>query len=198
MKPNLKSNLGQLKCPRSVAQSCTLLYRRIVHPPHGGRAFCEAREFRCRKKHSRPCQLQIGETAECNSALRFLLVLAPLALLLASCATMDSHTTQYVGAPHQPPSDPAKVEILRTQPTRPHVQLGEIVVDVSTDPSPPVAEVEQRLRQEAAKIGADAAVVVYDRIQPIGVYVTGGYWSRGVSTITGRKLVGIAIKYNPQ
>ena len=110
---------------------------------------------------------------------------------------MDSHTTQYVGAPHFPPSDPAKVEILRTQPTRPHDQLGEIVVDASTDPAPPVTEVEQRLRQEAAKIGADAAVVVYDRIQPIGVFVTGGYWSRGVSTITGRKLVGIAIKYKP-
>lgn len=120
---------------------------------------------------------------------------ALLVILLASCASISSRTTQYVGAPHSTPSDPASVEILRTQPTRPHDRLGEIMVDASTDPAPAVTKVEQRLRKEAAKIGADAVVVVYDRVQPVGVFVSGTYWSRTASTITGRKLVGIAIKY---
>jgi hypothetical protein len=87
------------------------------------------------------------------------------------------------------------VEILRTQPTRPHDRLGEIMIDASTDPAPPIAKVEEKLRKEAAKLGADAAVVVYDRVQPVGVIVSGGYWYRSASTISGRKLVGIAIKY---
>jgi hypothetical protein len=129
-----------------------------------------------------------------NSPLRALAI-ASLALVLTSCASINATTTQYVGAPHQPPSDPAKVEILRTEPTRPHERLGEIMLDASTDPAPPVADVEARLRKEAARIGADAVVVVLDRIQPVGVFVTGGYWSGTASTIHGRKLIGVAIKY---
>jgi len=120
-----------------------------------------------------------------------------LVILLTSCASISSNTVQYVGVPHFAPSDPASVEILRTEPTRPHDRLGEIIVDASTDPAPPIAKVEERLRKEAAKLGADAAVVVYDRIQPVGVFVSGTYWSRSASTITGRKLIGIAIKYKP-
>jgi hypothetical protein len=115
--------------------------------------------------------------------------------LMSGCATVDSTTTQYVGAPHPPPSDPAKVEILRAEPTRPHDRLGEIVVDASVEPAPPIAEVEEKLRTEAAKLGADAVVVVFDRIQPIAAYVSGPWWGRSINTITGRKLVGVAIKY---
>jgi hypothetical protein len=88
------------------------------------------------------------------------------------------------------------VEILRTQPTRPHDRLGEIMVDASTDPPPPIDKVEARLRDEAAKLGADAVVVVYDRVQPVGAYVTGPWWGPSVQTITGRKLIAVAIKYN--
>ena len=122
-------------------------------------------------------------------------LLAALACALASCTSIDSHTTQYVGAPHQPPSDPARVEILRTEPTRPHDRLGEVMVDASVDPAPPIAEVEARLRNEAAKIGADAVVIVYDHVQPVGAFVSGPWWGRTVDTITGRKLIGVAIKY---
>src|SRR6185436_11531423 len=45
-----------------VAQSCTLLYRRI--------AFCGSRQFPALPVLSTRCRLQIGDTAECNSALR--------------------------------------------------------------------------------------------------------------------------------
>jgi hypothetical protein len=44
-------------------------------------------------------------------------------------------------------------------------------------------------------IGADAVVVVYDRVQPVAVYVSGPWWGRNVDAVTGRKLVGVTIKY---
>lgn len=115
--------------------------------------------------------------------------------LLAACATLDATTTAYVGAPHVAPTNPATVEILRTEPTRPHDRLGEITVETSTEPAPPITEVEDKVRTEAAQLGADATVVVYDRIQPVGAYVTGPWWGRSIDTITGRKLVAVAIHY---
>jgi hypothetical protein len=118
-----------------------------------------------------------------------------VACLLASCASIDSHTTQYVGAPHPLPTDPVAVEILRTEPTRPHEKIGEVFIEATTEPAPPVAEIEARLRTEAAEIGGDAVVVVYDRIQPVGAYVSGSWWARSVNTITGRVLIGVTIKY---
>jgi hypothetical protein len=118
-----------------------------------------------------------------------------MACALVACATIDATTTQYVGAPHPAATDAATVQILRAPPARPHDRLGEIVVDASIDPAPPIEKVEQRLREEAAKIGADAVVVVLDRVQPVAAYVTGPWWGRSVDTITGRKVVGVAIKY---
>lgn len=116
--------------------------------------------------------------------------------LLVSCASIDSSTTPYVGVTHYPPSNPASVEIIRGETTiRPHDRLGEIMIDASTDPAPEVTKIEERLRQEAARIGADAVLVVYDRVQPVAVYVSGYYWSRTASTVTGHRLVGLAIKY---
>jgi len=40
-------------------------------------------------------------------------------------------------------------------------------VDASTDPPPPVVEIEQKLCQAAARMGANAVVVVLDRVQPV-------------------------------
>ncbi|MNT44424.1 hypothetical protein D3C72_1809500 [compost metagenome] len=69
------------------------------------------------------------------------------------------------------------------------------MVDASVEPAPPITEVEQKLREETAKIGGDAVVVVYDRIQPVSAYVSGPLWDRDIQTIEGRKLKGIVIKY---
>jgi len=36
----------------------------------------------------------------------------------------------------------------------------------------------------------------YDALQPVGLYTTGGWWlDRNVYTVTGRRLVAVAIKY---
>jgi hypothetical protein len=136
------------------------------------------------------------DAAARSSALHALL-LGALACTLVSCASIDSTTTRYAGAPRFPPTDPATVQILRSDPGQPHDRLGEVMIDASVDPEPPIEAVEARLRNEAAKIGADAVVVVYDRIQRVGTIVSGGYGYRTAFPVTGHRVVGIAIKYGP-
>lgn len=116
-------------------------------------------------------------------------------LALSGCATVDAQTTAYVGVEHPAPTLASEVVVLRTEPLRPHVRLGEVLIDASVEPAPPITEVEQKLREESAKLGGDAVVVVYDHIQAVGAYVRGGVWSRDIETIEGRKLKGIVIKY---
>lgn len=116
-------------------------------------------------------------------------------LALNGCATVEAQVTQYVGVPQYPPTIPAEVQVLRTDPTRPFVRLGEILIDASIEPAPPMAEIELKLQDEGAKLGADAVVVVYDQIATVGAYVSGPVWARDVNTIQGRKLKAIAIKY---
>lgn len=116
-------------------------------------------------------------------------------LALSGCATVDARTTAYVGVEHPAPTSDSQVEVLRIEPLRPHVRLGEVLIDASVDPAPPIADVEQKLRDESAKLGGDAVVVVYDHIQPVAAYVSGPLWSRDIETIQGRKLKGIVIKY---
>ena len=123
------------------------------------------------------------------------MLLALLSCVLVSCATIDATVMQYAGAPRFPPTNPASVEILRTEPIRPHERLGEIEVDASAEPAPPIAKVEDKLRTEAASLGADAVVVVVDRLQPAGAFVSGPWFGRDVDVIKGRKVVGVAIKY---
>jgi hypothetical protein len=116
-------------------------------------------------------------------------------LALGACASVDAQTSAYVGVEHPAPTLPSEVQVLRREPTRPHVRLGEILINATVDPAPPITQVEQKLREEGAKLGADAVVVVYDAIQPVAAYVTGPLWSRDIETIQGRRLKGIAIKY---
>jgi hypothetical protein len=123
--------------------------------------------------------------------------LGALTCWLVACANLEATTTPYASAPHYPPSDPASVQILRTQPTQSHDRPGEIVVDTSIHSATLGNDIEQKLRQEAAKLGTDAVVVVYDRLQPMGTYVMGWYWDQSVETVTERDIVAVAIKYRP-
>lgn len=116
-------------------------------------------------------------------------------LLLVGCSSLSSRTVQYVGAPRPPATSPAQIEILRSEPAKPHEKLGEVVVDASIDPPPKIEKIEDVLRRDAAKMGADAVVLVHDQIHPVGTVVTGPWWSPMVSTVRGRLIVGVAIKY---
>ena len=109
------------------------------------------------------------------------LSLTALACVLASCAHIDATTTQYVGVPRTAPTDAAAVQVLVGEPMRTHDRLGEILLDISVDPAPPVQDVELRLREAAAQMGGNAVFVVRDVLHPQ----------------LGRKLIAVAIRYRP-
>ena len=121
------------------------------------------------------------------------LALATL-FLVTGCQTVSITSTQTIGGPTYPPSDPAVVQILRTIPAKPHVRLGEVRAEPS-DESVPAAKIEEALRKAAAQMGADAAVVVYDHTQVTGAFVTGPWYGRSIERIEGRVVIAVAIKY---
>jgi len=129
-----------------------------------------------------------------GEAILIVLVLAFLVGMLTACATVAATSMQYIGAPHPPATDAGRVAILRAPPPLAHDRLGEVVVDASTEPPPPIEQVEDKLRSEAAKLGADAIVIVVDQVQPIGAYVYGPGWG-SVDPVIGRRIVGVAIRY---
>ena len=87
----------------------------------------------------------------------FAVALAASPLLFASaCSTMTSSHSLYPGVPGAPfpPTDPMTVKILRNEPTKPHIRLGEIVIDPTGGPD--LASIEQRFREETARLGGSA------------------------------------------
>jgi hypothetical protein len=116
--------------------------------------------------------------------------------LVTGCNTVSIQTNQYIGLPSYPPTDPATVQIMRTEPSQRNVRLGEITCEPASL-NTPVPKIEAKLQQAAAKIGANAVVVVVDRTQNMGAVVTGGWYNRQVSPIIGRVIVGVAIRYTP-
>lgn len=127
-----------------------------------------------------------------------------LAFGVTACSTIGTRTTPYAAVPELPPTTPNHVKILLQQPPGPYQELGTIVVDGSTEPMPPPEKFEEALRHQASDLGADAVVVLSDRVQPDGLvgdlppsdyYLVGDYWTRSVQTISGRQSVAVAIKY---
>ncbi len=115
-------------------------------------------------------------------------------LAVTGCNTISVQSNQYVGVQTFPPTDPATVQVMRAEPTRPNVRLGEITVEPSSM-NTPVNEIEAKLQAAAAKMGANAVVIVVDRTQQMGAVVTGGWYNRQVSPVIGRVIVGVAIHY---
>ncbi len=124
--------------------------------------------------------------------IRLFVPLLPV-LVLAGCGTVSSHSTQYVGVPRYPAADPGRVEILREEPARPHHRLGEVFVDTSREPSQ--ERVDAALREEAARLGADAVFLVVDRSWVTTVVTVDPYWGTQVDPVRSRGIVGVAIKY---
>ena len=117
-----------------------------------------------------------------------LLVLAVLVVGLAACARPYGHR-YYPDAPRFAPTHPSAVDLLRREPRRAHLRLGEVWLRPEPDMSR--RYVERRLREEAARMGADALVVVVDRFyrEPV--------WDRGYGRgrYSERQIIGIAIRY---
>lgn len=130
-------------------------------------------------------------TSSSRVAIATALVVATIGI--AACTTVSVSSTRYLGVPQFAPTDPNTVEILRRVPNGPHEKLGEVFLQPSG--RPPVAEMEQALRTEAAKLGADAVVVVYDKFKRIGTVIQGPWWARSSYPVYGRTIVAVAIRY---
>lgn len=122
-----------------------------------------------------------------------MLLAAGLALSCISCASVSSSSERIIGAPVFPPTSPESVAILRREPRKPHDRIGHVFIEPSGNP--PVAEMEQAIRTEAAKLGAHAAVIVFDRTRRIGRIYEGPWWDRRAYPIYGRKIVAVAIRF---
>lgn len=117
-----------------------------------------------------------------------------LALLgLCGCASISEQTHAYLGSARYAPTRPEAVQVLSAEPTQPKERLGEVVLSVEGNPSRD--EVEARLKRGAAKLGADAAFVVYDKTH-IFPYIYYDWWGPPwVSDDLHRNIVAVAIKY---
>jgi len=113
----------------------------------------------------------------------------------AGCASPGYVSTiRYPNVSEFPQTDPSSVEILRAEPTREHLKLGEITVDISYGSPPLAQELDARVRAEAAKLGADAVVLVLDMRIPPGAVASKSWWGAPRRPV-GREVIGVAIKY---
>jgi hypothetical protein len=97
----------------------------------------------------------------------------------ASCTYVEATSKAYTGVEQFMPVSPAAVRILPGEPKERHDRLGEVFLNVSVDPPPPSEEVGQRLREEAAKLGANGVYIAQD----------------STTSRDGHKIVGIAIRF---
>ena len=114
-------------------------------------------------------------------------------LALCGCASISVSSKAYLGSPKYAPSDPAKVQILASEPKEPKDQLGEVRLSVAESPSR--EKLEEKLRQAAAKLGADAVFVVYDKTHVFPLVYVGWGGPGAVSEEARREIVAVAIKY---
>jgi len=120
---------------------------------------------------------------------RFLFLLAVSLLGVVSCYRPYGYRF-YPDTPRFAPTNPADVELLRREPRREHIRLGEVWI--RPDPRMDRFYVEGVLREKAARMGADALVIVADKFFREGVVFN--YW-RGPMAVYDRHIVGIAIRY---
>lgn len=117
-----------------------------------------------------------------------------LALGLSGCASISATSRRYPDAPPYAPTDPASVEILRSDPAIPFVRLGEVTVSLQGNPSQ--QDVASALARQAALMGATAVVLVFDGSASWGVAYSGALWAPvDPSQASQPVLVAVAIHY---
>lgn len=124
-------------------------------------------------------------------------VLFVLVFLLASCAP-PLRVHFFPGARRYPPTSPSSVDILRSELLRPHEAFAEIRMD------PPARmsrlDVERRLRERAADIGADALIIEVDNVYRERVWVGPYSAYRGPrvrrAVVRDRVIIAVAIRYH--
>lgn len=111
-------------------------------------------------------------------------------LFFISCAPA-MRVNYFSNVPRFPPTSPASVDLIRYEPPRPHFAIAEIIYN------PPAVlsrlEVESRLKEKGAAIGAHALVIEVDNIFRERVWV--GPYRVHRRVYRDRVIVGIAIRY---
>jgi len=123
-------------------------------------------------------------------SLTVLLITFALSFGSISCYRHVGHHV-YRGTPRFEPTYPGEVHLLRREPRRSHIQLGEVWIR----PNPRMSRdyVENKLREKAARMGADALVITVDRYFGDRVVVRRRW--RGSVVYQERLIVGIAIRF---
>jgi len=125
---------------------------------------------------------------------KHLLIAVMVTVFLAGCASISENTHAYLGSPTFTPTDPATVKILESEPTGAKIRLGEIILAV--DGKPKREDIERKIREAAAKLGAEAAFVVHDRTHIYPVVHTDYWWGpTWVTQDSTRNIVAIAFRY---
>ncbi|MGA2052148.1 MAG: hypothetical protein ABSH19_02425 [Opitutales bacterium] len=114
--------------------------------------------------------------------------------MLAGCQTVQTQVTPVAAGPTYPPTDPAQVQVLTTAPAQANVRLGQVRVQPSSG-NMAKADIEAALQAGAAKLGADAVVIVKDDKKQVGAPVTGAWYDQSLDAVDQRIIVGEAIKY---
>lgn len=124
---------------------------------------------------------------------RKVLLVSVLLFVVVGCASISSRTNAYLGSPKYTPTSPASVQILQAEPKQPKDRLGEVILTVEGQPSR--EDLERRLKEGAAKLGADAVFIVYDKMHVFPVVYGDWWWGpMGVTEEAQRKIVGVAVK----
>jgi hypothetical protein len=115
-------------------------------------------------------------------------------LALCGCASIYVNTKAYLGSPRYAPTHSTRVQILAAEPRQPNERLGEVMLSVGGSPSK--EKLEEKLKRAAARLGADAVYVVYDKthVFPV-VYVDWWGGPYGLSEEMRRDIVAVAVKY---
>jgi len=122
-------------------------------------------------------------------------LLVTVLLFVSACGGISASTRVYPGAPTFAPTDPAMVEVLRTEPSLPYVRLGEVTLSLQGNPSQ--QQLSQALQKQAAQMGATAVVLVFDGSQSYGVMYSGPLWSPADPSSYGSQvLIAVAIRYS--
>ena len=114
--------------------------------------------------------------------IRMLLRLVAVAILLVGCAINDV-ANRYYGSEQYSAKDPKEVELLRQRPSREFVVIADFQAR---------GESPEAMRKRAAKIGADAVIVVILG----GLYDRDEEWAgKDKQSNTYTRITGTAIKY---
>jgi ABC-type sugar transport system substrate-binding protein len=119
--------------------------------------------------------------------------LAAAAMAAGGCSSVNASSRTYPDAPSFAPTDPSAVEILQSDPAMPYVRLGEVTISLQNNPSRDA--IAKAVKEQAAKMGGTAAVLVYDGSQAMGAMYSGPMWAPADPTQLGQVLIAVVIRY---